>query len=72
VYARPIAAFLSPGVGPTRSVRCEPPYSRTMGRHIVIVFFPLYEPHIGCHNVTDAWGNGDYDEDRSMRFPSGL
>jgi hypothetical protein len=32
----------------------------------------LYQPRIGRDNVTDAWDNGDYDEGRSMRFPSGL
>jgi hypothetical protein len=36
----PMTVLLT-GVGATRSVRCEPPYSRTMGRHFVIVLVPF-------------------------------
>jgi hypothetical protein len=45
------------GVVATRSVRCETPYSHTMGRHLFLLTTEPF-PRVGRHSVTDVGDNG--------------
>jgi hypothetical protein len=58
-----IVAVLLSGVVATRSVRCEPPYSHTMGLHFITAIFIHGAVSTRWTSLlTDAWDNWGYDE----------